>query len=362
MIVGKYIFGRVAKPKPIRVLKNGALSTARNQDTSAQMYINTCTELGIEADQGFIEHLAERDRRVWSSEIDWMMTNDSISYALREARIIGQRMKAETIGGPRSVAACRLCDWKSYCQTDPTGNVYNWYGVRDRTGDYSGAGKSYRPEGRGWLHHDRSFIVSPSQLRSYMMCPRQWFLSYKMNKEPERQPWSKVSSRTYGTLVHEGCAALGEHWLYWDELNKNVALEVAKSPASDLKLIARVAIEGKIAELKQQLTDENQDWKLDECVDTAFRMFYLATREIKSIKEVEQRRMFRVPGTYMWVTCQPDLVAEDIHGNTVVIDYKTSSSQQLDTVSDNYLNHPAMFLYAHAYKAGQPVKEIKHGS
>jgi len=81
-----------------------------------------------------------------------------------------------------------------------------------------------------------------------------------------------------------------------------------------------------------------------------------------SIEEYEQRRIFRVPGTYMWVTCQPDLVGTDNDGNTVVLDYKTSSSQQLDTVSDNYLNHPAMFLYAHAYKAGLPVKEIEHGS
>lgn len=69
-----------------------------------------------------------------------------------------------------------------------------------------------------------------------------------------------------------------------------------------------------------------------------------------------------MPGTYMWVTCQPDLIGTDYDGNTVVLDYKTSSSQQLDTVSDNYLNHPAMFLYAHAYKAGLPVKEIEHGS
>ena len=347
--VGRYIFGRVAKPKPVRVLKDGSLSTAKNQDTSLNMYVNTCTELGIETDSEFLEHLAQRDRRVWTSEIDWVMTGDAIEYALSEAKIIGQRMKAETICGPRSVAACRLCDWKSYCRTDPTGNVYNWYGVRDRTGDYSGAGKSYHVDGRGWLHYDRSFIVSPSQLRSYMMCPRQWFLSYKMNKEPERQPWSKVSSRTYGTLVHEGCAALGDWWLMMDHLNNNVALEVSKYPASELKVIAGSAITAKIAELKQHLEDEDQDWKLSECIDTAFRMFYLATRELKAIKEVEQRRVFRVPGTYMWVTCQPDLVAEDIHGNTVVIDYKTSSSQQLDTLSDNYLNHPAMFLYGYAY-------------
>lgn len=36
MIIGKYIFGRVAQAKPIRILKNGTLSTAKNQDTQLQ--------------------------------------------------------------------------------------------------------------------------------------------------------------------------------------------------------------------------------------------------------------------------------------------------------------------------------------
>ena len=358
MIIGRYIFGRVAKPKPIRVLKNGTLSTAKNQDTNSSMYLAACHEHQVPIDQEFMEHLNDRDRRAWSSEIDWVMTNDSISYALREARIIGQRMKAETVCGPRSVAACRLCDWKSYCRTDPTGNVYNWYGVRDRTGDYSGAGKSYRAEGRGWLHNDRSFIVSPSQLRSYMMCPRQWFLSYKMNKEPARQEWSKVSARTLGTLVHEGCAALAA--IFCDEDNVEQAVE--DTHAYDLKTAAGVAIELKINELMQHIEANYDDFKASECAHTAVRMFLLATRNLYRIDEVEQRRIFRIPDTYMWVTCQPDLVGTDHNGDTVVIDYKTSSSQQLDTVSDNYLNHPAMFLYANAYKAGLPVKEMKHGS
>ena len=358
MIVGKYIFGRVAKPKPIRVLKNGTLSTAKNQDTNSSMYLAACHEHQVPIDQEFMEHLNDRDRRAWSSEIDWVMTGDSISYALREARIIGQRMKAETIGGPRSVAACRLCDWKSYCRTDPTGNVYNWFGVRDRTGDYSGAGKSYRAEGRGWLHHDRSFIVSPSQLRSYMMCARQWFLSYKMIKEPARQEWNRISSRTLGTLVHEGCAALGQAF----SRAVHVDDAVKESIANDLIMIAQCAIELKINELMQHIEASYDDFKASECAHTAVRMFLLATRNLYRIDEVEQRRIFRVPDAYMWVTCQPDLIGTDHNGDTVVIDYKTSSSQQLDTVSDNYLNHPAMFLYAHAYKAGLPVKEIKHGS
>ena len=358
MIIGKYIFGRVASPKPIRVLKNGALSTARNQDTSVHMYVNTCTNLGVEADQEFIEYLGNRDRHAWKGEVDWVMTGDAIQYALDETRAIGLRMKAETYASPRSVAACRLCDWKTLCRTDPTGDIENWFGVRDRTGDYSGAGKSYSVPGRAALHHDRAFIVSPSQLRSYMMCPRQWYFSYKMNKEPARQEWNKISARTRGTLVHEGCAALAAIFCGED----NVEQAVEDTHAYDLKTAAGIAIEFKISELMQHIEAPLEDFKASECTDTAVRMFCLAMRNLKCINEYEQRRIFRVPGTYMWVTCQPDLIGTDYDGNTVVLDYKTSSSQQLDTVSDNYLNHPAMFLYAHAYKAGQPVKEIKHGS
>jgi len=357
-IIGRYIFGRVAKPKPIRILKNGTLSTAKNQDTNSTTYLSACHKHEVEIDQEFLQHLNDRDRRAWSSDIDWIMTGDSIQYALDETRAIGLRMKAETFAAPRSVAACRLCDWKTMCRTDPTGDIDNWFGVRDRTGDYSGAGKSYQIPGRGPLHHDRAFIVSPSQLRSYMMCPRQWYFSYKQNKEPSRQEWSKVSARTLGTLVHEGCAALAYAFLGY----KNVSNTVFKQTTADLVLIARLRIDQRITELKQHIEALDEDFKASECAYTAVRMFLLATRNLQCINEYEQRRVFRVPGTYMWVTCQPDLIGTDYDGNTVVLDYKTSSSQQLDTVSDNYLNHPAMFLYAHAYKAGLPVKEIKHGS
>jgi len=357
-IVGRYVFGRVATPKPIRILKNGTLSTAKNQDTSAAMYLAACHEHEVEIDQDFMQQLHDRDRRAWSSEVDWVMTGDSIQYALEETRAIGLRMKAETYASPRSVAACRLCDWKTLCRTDPTGDIENWFGVRDRSGDYSGAGKSYSVPGRQPLHHDRAFIVSPSQLRSYMMCPRQWYFSYKMNKEPARQEWSKISARTLGTLVHEGCDALA----YAFSGCKDVGSFVPTQSVSDLILIARLRIDAKITELKQHIEALDEDFKASECASTAVRMFCLATRGLLCINEYEQRRIFRVPGTYMWVTCQPDLIGTDYDGNTVVLDYKTSSSQQLDTVSDNYLNHPAMFLYAHAYKAGLPVKEIEHGS
>ena len=354
-IIGRYIFGRVAKPKPIRILKNGTLSTAKNQDTTSSMYLAACHEHEVPIDQDFMHHLNQRDRHAWASEIDWIMTNESIEYALNEARAIGLRMKAETFASPRSVAACRLCDWKSFCRTDPQGKIEHWFGVRDRSGDYSGAGKSYQIPGRAKpLRHDKAFVVSPSQMRSYMQCPRQWYFSYKLNKEPARQEWSKVSSRTLGTLVHEGCAALAYAFLPFDNVSKNVD----NTSYLDLIWIAQLAIEGKISELKQHIEALDEDFKLSECTHTAVRMFQLATRNLSSIKEYEQRRIFRVPNTYMWVTCQPDLIGYDHDGNTVVIDYKTSSSLQLDTVSDNYLNHPAMFLYAHAYEAGLPVKEI----
>lgn len=350
-IIGKYIFGRVAKPKPIRILKDGTLSRATNQDTNVHTYLNTCEEMGIEPDKIFTEHLAKRDRHAWVADVDWIMDEQSVLGATQEAAEIARRMRQEKQVPPRSPSSCRLCDWQSLCRSDPSGNISSWFGTQQRR-SYSGAADVYHYEG-GKLDVAKQFILSPSQMRSYMACPRQWYFSYKLQQEVAKPEWSKVSARTYGILVHEACAALG--YVFSTPI-RGVEVEVARSKASDLIEIATHAINAKIAKLSQHLDDEDQDWRVDECAHTAFRMFQRATRGIEEILEVEQRRVFRLPGTYTWVTCQPDLVAKDNYGNLVVIDYKTTNNQYLDRVSDNFLNHPAMFLYAHAVKCGHSTK------
>ena len=287
-VLGKYVFGRVAIPKPFTVLKSGKLSTNKNQDTTAGVYHQACVDHDVPVDEELYTHLINRDRRAWSGEVDWIMHPDEIAFACAEAANVSRRMRAEgTSMPPRSVSSCRMCDWSRYCKTDPQGNHASWFGVRQRGNEYSGAASSYKLPDRT-IDKDSSFILSPSQMRGYMACPRKWYLSYKLGLEPAKSEWRKVSARTYGTLVHEGCAILGE-----------------------------------------------------------------------AAMKAEMRRAFVIPGTRAWVTCQPDLIGRDYEGDDVIIDYKTSSSQHLDTVADDYLNHPAMFLYAQAWLNGQLVKGAK---
>lgn len=352
-VLGKYIFGRVAIPKPFTVLKSGKLSTNKNQDTSAEVYHQACVDHDVPVDEELFAHLTARDRRAWSGEIDWIMHPDEIAFACAEAANVSRRMRAEgTSMPPRSVNSCRMCDWSRYCKTDPQGNHASWFGVRPRGNEYSGAASSYKLSGRT-IDKDSSFILSPSQMRGYMACPRKWYLSYKLGLEPAKSEWRKVSARTYGTLVHEGCAMLGEAAIM------GVISLANPGCTSDLETIARLGVETKVKELKQLLTDEEQDWRIPECTATAVRMFKLATESLESVLEVEKRRAFVIPGTRAWVTCQPDMIGQDHQGNVVIIDYKTSSSQHLDTVADDYLNHPAMFLYAQAWLNGKLVKGAK---
>tara|TARA_R110002126_G_scaffold79364_2_gene196980 strand:- start:1150 stop:2205 length:1056 start_codon:yes stop_codon:yes gene_type:complete len=351
MIIGKYVFGRVAIPKPFTVLKSGKLSTNKNQDTSAGVYHQACVDHDVPVDEELYTHLIARDRRAWSGEVDWIMHPDEIAFACAEAANVSRRMRAEgTSMPPRSVSSCRLCDWSRYCKTDPQGNHASWFGVRPRGNEYSGAASSYKLSDRT-IDKDSSFILSPSQMRGYMACPRKWYLSYKLGLEPAKSEWRKVSARTYGTLVHEGCAILGEAAMK--------ATDLHTFRRNNLETIARIGVEAKVNELKQLLTDEDQDWRIPECTATAVRMFELATESLESVLEVEMRRAFVIPGTRSWVTCQPDLIGRDYEGDDVIIDYKTSSSQHLDTVADDYLNHPAMFLYAQAWLNGQLVKGAK---
>lgn len=350
MLIGKYVFGRVAIPKPFTVLKSGKLSTNKNQDTTLPIYLDACAEHGLEFDQDTFDHFAQRDKRAWLGEVDWIMHPDEIAFACAEAANVSRRMRAEGASmPPRSVNSCRMCDWSRYCKIDPQGNHASWMGVRARGNEYSGAASSYKLAGRT-IDKDISFILSPSQMRGYMACPRKWYLSYKLGLEPAKPEWRRVSARTYGTLVHEGCAMLGEAAIMGVISLGNL------SCTSDLETIARLGVETKVKELKQLLTDEDQDWRIPECTATAVRMFKLATESLESVLEVEKRRAFVIPGTRAWVTCQPDLIGRDHQGDDVIIDYKTSSSQHLDTVADDYLNHPAMFLYAQAWLNGQLVK------
>ena len=87
------------------------------------------------------------------------------------------------------------------------------------------------------------------------------------------------------------------------------------------------------------------------------RMFYEATKDFKEILHVEQRFIFRLPRYYSWVTCQPDIVGRDRWGNLVIVDYKTTSQQALESKASSFLNRRVMTLYAHAVLHGKQVRK-----
>ena len=85
-------------------------------------------------------------------------------------------------------------------------------------------------------------------------------------------------------------------------------------------------------------------------------MFLDATIDMDEIIYIEKRFGFVLPETKTWVTCQPDIVCRK--GNDIyVIDYKTSSSKQLNNVADRYRSNPSMYLYVLALERGFVLEE-----
>lgn len=104
--------------------------------------------------------------------------------------------------------------------------------------------------------------------------------------------------------------------------------------------------------LEGDITEENMTSAIQTAIPTAIRIYKETIRNLATIDHIEQRFIFRIPGTRRWLTCQPDLVGTDSIGRLVVIDYKTTSALDLRRKAEEFYSRITMPLYAHAVQHG----------
>ena len=358
-VTSRYVCGRVAVPNPPRVLASGKLSHAKNQDMSAKSYTLGCIDNDEEPKADVVEHYEQRDKTAWSHVLEFPIDIGMMESAVKELQEVAIRMRREDSAPPRNMNNCRMCQFKELCHSDPSGDIENWWGLGPRDTNYSGAANKFRFDDayRRTIKRKTGKLISPSEARTYMACPRKWWIEYKHGLAIQREPWNSVKARTLGSMTHAGCEAIG----------RAVQVEKGYGMKYDLRRLHMVQYELEqkaltgVIEYIMNDTSTTPEAKMEmksqaeTCAIVAMRLFDKATEGLKSLLHIEQRFAFRIPSTHTWVTCQPDLVGLSPGGRAVLIDFKTTSSSQLDKVAQNYLNAPAMMAYAYAIHNGHPV-------
>ena len=363
-ITGRYSIARIATPKLPAVLKSGKISHAKNQDMDEARYRKGCHEKGVEPQEDTLLHLQERDRYAWHHREDFIITDQMMDEAVNELKLIAQRMRAERpdVPPPRNIFHCRMCKWKHLC--DAEGDIPSWWGIKERKG-YSGTAQAYNlieidedervKQLNTVIDAGTSVVISPSAASTYMQCPRKWHYEYQMGKDLVQEKWNSLRSRTLGIMSHEGArnAAIYMEPNLFGEQSKQIDMYNA-------------AYRGVYDFLDEPSTFDNYSESAREemhnavglCTEVAARLVRGANKGVQRVLHIEQRFIFRIPGTYLWVTCQPDVVAKGDNGELIIIDHKTTSSLRLDEYGRNYINSRAMLIYAYAIKHGQPCHPI----
>jgi CRISPR/Cas system-associated exonuclease Cas4 (RecB family) len=355
-VTSRYVCGRVAMPQPPRILASGKMSHAKNQDMSAASYKEWCMFHEEEEKEDVVEHYTERDKTAWYHTLEFPIDIGMMQSAVQELEEVAIRMRREDTAPPRNMNNCRMCQFKELCHSDPSGDLENWWGLGPRDSNYSGAAPRFRFDDayRRTITRKTGKLISPSEARTYMACPRKWWIEYKHGLAIQREPWNSVKARTLGSMTHAGCEAVGRavkgkydlrqlHMVQY-ELEQKALTGVIEYIMNDT---------GTTPEAKMEMKSQ-----AETCALVAGNLFGRAVEGLKSLLHVEQRFAFRIPKTYTWVTCQPDLVGLSPGGRAVLIDYKTTSSSQLDKTAQSYLNAPAMMAYAYAIHNGHPVTPI----
>jgi len=181
------------------------------------------------------------------------------------------------------------------------------------------------------------FVVSPSELRSWLTCPRLWYLEYarRLRRVVESK---KALPRLRGSLTHEAIRLL------------------TKNPNVDLRLEVELAIK-ELAEAGALEYDAQSELiaadQVEAIADRARSMFDLAMSGVAEVIEYEQRRIMRMPGSKKWLHGIPDAVVRMEDGRLAVIEYKTTSYKNLPNVADGYRTDPGVHLYAALLQHGQ---------
>ena len=349
----RYIVGRTKKPKAPRILKSGRVSSSRDQDTTFDLYMKACEETGTVPDDKLGSHLNNRDITAWIYSVDFpVMYSEAENMAREIASIATRRMRRESEVPPRNPWSCHApfrCDWLELCHSDPSGNIDEWWGIGKS--DYSGV-KDYKikMDNGIWKELDRSkpgAVVSPSEVRCYLDCPRKWHFEYVKKARRYDLPFKRYSARFKGNMTHLAAELTARHF----------------KENSDIPSIKQVAIpyfleiEEMTKDMEFEISRDELHEEADTCLRVGYKMAQNALADANRILHIEQRMAVVIPGTKTWLTCQPDLVTETNDG-ICITDYKTTSQSRLDQVAEGYRYNPAMYLYALALESGRPMMEV----
>ena len=333
----RYVLGRPIPPKEPKVLKSGALSTDVRQDTTLAAYLAACEETQTEPKADFVERLKETDQTAWVFRYDMFCSQEMMNVALYDVACVQKQMAKATPKPPRNQYACDRCDWRVQCEGDPMAqDTHEWPDI-----EYTEATPLRVKYGRTMHSLDRDrwgFVVSPSELRSFMTCQRQWSLSYVWRMRIKRQG-VKSLARVRGSLTHEALRLL------------------AKNQDTDLHAEIKVMIKEMFdrSEINEEVLAEiAAPDQVDAICERARSMFDVAMEGVVRIVEFEQRRIVKMIGTKKWLHGIPDAVVELEGGQLAVIEYKTTSSRKdLPKLADTFRGNPAAHLYCALVQYGQ---------
>mgnify|MGYP003645164427 FL=1 len=357
MIVLRYVLARPAIPKQPKHLANGSVSTQKKQDTTAEWYADACKLAGQEMCQETYEHFKERDRRAWSWVMDFPVTQGEAESVTSELGFVPREMRSLTTVPGRNPWACSRprCDWLDLCHANPSGDVGDWWGVEPN--DYSGL-KGYEITYKNGvkkqlLRDNPGVVVSPSEMRAFLTCRRKWWFEYAEKCQVARSN-TNYGPRMRGIMAHQAAEIMARELVseFPDGFNENIVLHISSIPTLKDQFITWC--EERFPDVR-----ETEDFLKDR--ENAFyagqRMFWKALADMDRVVSIEQRYAVLLPGTKTWVTCQPDIVCQKGE-DTYVIDYKTSSSSNLNRTAEDYRYNPALYIYALALTNGYEAMEV----
>ena len=361
MIYIRYVLARPALPKQPKILaasgnRGPRVSDAKNQDTSADLYLAAHKEMGTEPDPETLAHYKQRDKYAWKYSVTIPVEESEAIQMGTELGSISRQMRIKDGEVPhRNLWACTRprCDWSDLCHANPEGDIDNWWGIA--TSDYDGlASYVVRYQDRFNKHLERDKpgkVVTASEIRNFLTCPRKWYFENVKKAARSERSYSHYSARWKGNMVHK-YAELMAH--------------------SDMGKIEHTQIgpmwDEFIQAYSDQLSDEEEKAQLmldaEACESVANDMYNMARAplthapHVLQVEHAEQRFAAVLPGTKTWITCQPDLICTD-GKNTVIIDYKTMGSSNLKRDAQNFTHLPSMYLYALTVANGFVARKVE---
>jgi len=334
----RYVIGRPTAPLEPKTLKRGGVSRDLRRDTTLELYLRACKAEEVEPKPDYVEHLRIRDAKTWAFALDMWCTQEQEAAALYDASQVQAMIAKAPALPPKNGWHCERCRWRSRCDSDPMiQHLSDWPDVIDARAPTQLAIKYGRT--RKVINRDRrGFVLSPSEMRSFLQCPRLWYIEHDRRKMIQRHGPAALPMLR-GTLTHEAIR------LMTDTPGLNMAKEVEL-------MVQEMAVAGRIdAEAQAELSQPAQ---IQAIADRATEMHAMAMRGVAEVVEHEQRRIMRMPGSKKWVHGIPDAVVRMDDGRLAVIEYKTTSTfKDLSAVADRYRTNPAPHLYAALVMHGQ---------